>query len=183
MARKHHHMPLSGGDRKALTKELAKSRAMTRIFAERAAEKRREGEALIREADNLACQSWNERMWSDGGPIDPSPTIDQAINGGYPWLEIKCSRCKTPSDVDLCALRHVPTTCVHDLAGRLVCQKCKKAGKRPAATHDLITSPAYVVIKAANEFKDKTTAINQLWQTDFTYLKITGWGWYYLSTV
>jgi RNA-directed DNA polymerase len=45
--------------------------------------------------------------------------------------------------------------------------------------HDLITSPAYVVIKAANEFKDKTTAINQLWQTDFTYLKITGWGWYY----
>jgi RNA-directed DNA polymerase len=49
--------------------------------------------------------------------------------------------------------------------------------------HDLITSPAYVVIKAANEFKDKTTAINQLWQTDFTYLKISGWGWYYLSTV
>ena len=47
---------------------------------------------------------------------------------------------------------------------------------------DLVTSPAYVVIKAANEFKDKTTAVNQLWQTDFTYLKITGWGWYYLST-
>ena len=47
--------------------------------------------------------------------------------------------------------------------------------------HDLITSPAYVVIKAADAFKDKTTAINQLWQTDFTYLKITGWGWYYLS--
>ncbi|MHC2431472.1 transposase InsO family protein [Bradyrhizobium elkanii] len=40
-----------------------------------------------------------------------------------------------------------------------------------------------MVIKAANEFKDKTTAVSQLWQTDFTYLKITGWGWYYLSTV
>jgi transposase-like protein len=37
--------------------------------------------------------------------------------------------------------------------------------------HDLITSPAYVVIKAADEFKDNTTAINQLWQTDFTYLR------------
>ena len=38
--------------------------------------------------------------------------------------------------------------------------------------NDLITSPAFVVIKAADEFLDKTTAPNQLWQTDFTYLKV-----------
>ncbi len=35
--------------------------------------------------------------------------------------------------------------------------------------NDLITSPAFIIIKAADEFKDKTTAPNQLWQTDFTY--------------
>ena len=29
--------------------------------------------------------------------------------------------------------------------------------------HDLITSPAFVVIKAADAFRDKTTAPNQLW--------------------
>jgi hypothetical protein len=134
MARKRHHMPLFGGDRKALTKELRRARAMTQIFAERAAELRERGEALIGEAGNLGCQSWNEKMWSDGGPIDPSPTIDQAINGCLPWLELKCSRCQTPRDVDLCALPHVPTKCVHDLAQSLVCQKCRKVGKRPAET-------------------------------------------------
>ena len=49
--------------------------------------------------------------------------------------------------------------------------------------HDLIASPAFIVMKAADEFKDKTTAPNQLWQTDFTYLKVIGWGWFYLSSV
>src|SRR5438067_2333286 len=48
---------------------------------------------------------------------------------------------------------------------------------------DLIASPAFIVIKAAEAFKDKTSAPNQLWQTDFTYLQVIGWGWFYLSTV
>ena len=48
---------------------------------------------------------------------------------------------------------------------------------------DLIASPAFIVMKAADEFRDKTTAPNQLWQTDFTYLKVIGWGWFYLSSV
>jgi len=48
---------------------------------------------------------------------------------------------------------------------------------------DLIGSPAFIVMKAADEFSDKTTAPNQLWQTDFTYLKVIGWGWFYLSSV
>ena len=31
--------------------------------------------------------------------------------------------------------------------------------------------------------KPMTQTPNELWQTDFTYLKIVGWGWYYLSTI
>ena len=49
--------------------------------------------------------------------------------------------------------------------------------------HDLITSPAYAVIKAADAFHTRTTRPNEMWQTDFTYFKIIGWGWMYLSTV
>ena len=38
-------------------------------------------------------------------------------------------------------------------------------------SYDLIASPAFIVMKASNEFRDKTTAINHMWQTDFTYFK------------
>ena len=49
--------------------------------------------------------------------------------------------------------------------------------------HGLITSPAFIVMKAADKFQNLTTAVNQLWQTDFTYLKVVRWGWFFLSTV
>ncbi len=49
--------------------------------------------------------------------------------------------------------------------------------------NDLIPSPAYVVIKAADQFHTQTTRPNEMWQTDFTYFKIIGWGWLYLSIV
>jgi hypothetical protein len=85
---------------------------MANILATQSAEMRTKGEAMIQQADKLLCESWNERMWSDGEPIDPSPTIDQAVNGGFPWLEIRCERCKTPSDVDLAAMCTIsPATC------------------------------------------------------------------------
>jgi putative transposase len=49
--------------------------------------------------------------------------------------------------------------------------------------YDLITSPAFVVMTAGKRFQHPTHRPNELWQTDFTYLHVVGWGWYYLSTV
>ena len=50
-------------------------------------------------------------------------------------------------------------------------------------SHDLITSPHYIVDFAAKSYTNKTVRPNEMWQTDFTYFKIIGWGWYYLGTV
>ena len=48
---------------------------------------------------------------------------------------------------------------------------------------DLITSPAYILMQASDKFQTPTTRVNEMWQTDFTYFKVIGWGWYYLSTI
>ena len=49
--------------------------------------------------------------------------------------------------------------------------------------HDLITSPQFMVMSASDTFQNPTRRINELWQTDFTYFRVVGWGWYFLSTV
>ena len=46
---------------------------------------------------------------------------------------------------------------------------------------DLIGTPAFRVMTAADEIRGKTSAPNQLWQTDFTYLTVIGWGWFYMQ--
>ena len=38
-------------------------------------------------------------------------------------------------------------------------------------------------MSASDQFQHPTRRVNELWQTDFTYFRVVGWGWYYLSTV
>jgi len=47
----------------------------------------------------------------------------------------------------------------------------------------LVESPAFQQATAADRFAQPPRRPWGLWQTDFTYFKIQGWGWYYLSTV
>ena len=84
------------------------------------------------------------------------------------------------------ALEHVALT-TRELAVKYTDEKryyvSESSAYRILREANLTTVPDHVVIKAAEEFKDKTTTINQMWQTDSTYFKIIGWGWYYLITV
>ena len=50
-------------------------------------------------------------------------------------------------------------------------------------SYDLITSPAFEIVKAGDKFENPTKRVNEMWQTDFTQFKVMGWVWYYLCTV
>ena len=122
---------------------------------------------------------WYDRYLEEGldGLIDKSPQPKSV------WNRIPNER---RDDLIEFALEHEALS-TRELAIKYTDEKryfiSESSAYRILKAADLITAPDYVVIKAAEEFKDKTTAINQMWQTDFTYFKIIGWGWYYLSTI
>ena len=47
----------------------------------------------------------------------------------------------------------------------------------------LVAERVVKTVSAADEYADKPTRVNEQWQTDATYLKVVGWGWYFLISV
>jgi hypothetical protein len=93
--------------------------ASVRAAAERATEARKE-------ADRLACEAWNKRMLGFQGPAQPSPTLGDALNAGYLYLEVKCLGCDTHQTVPLNIVRRPKTTPVHELERYMRCRQCSE---------------------------------------------------------
>jgi hypothetical protein len=101
-----------------------------RASAERAA-------AARKEADQLACEAWNLRMLGYKGPAQPSPTLGDALNAGYLYLEVRCLGCDTHQTVALDIVRRAKSTPVHELERYMRCH-----GVGPALATALVASIA-----------------------------------------
>jgi hypothetical protein len=89
-------------------------------------------------ADRLACHAWNARMLGFQGPAQPSPTLGDALNGGYPYLEVKCLGCQTHQTVALNIVRRPKMTPIHELERYMRCKDCSRQSGRPFKRSHLV---------------------------------------------
>jgi len=115
---------------------------MTTILAAQGCGGPPKGEALIRQADKLLCEVGT----SGCGVRRANPILrrrsTRPSTGVTHGSKSHCSRCKTPSNVDLAAMKHPPTTFVHDLASGCA---AARAPRRPTSgRHAASTRPRAV---------------------------------------
>ena len=60
------------------------------------------------------------------GPARPSPTLGEALNAGYAYLEVRCLGCDTNQTVALDIIRRPKATPIHELERRMRCQDCSR---------------------------------------------------------
>lgn len=102
------------------------------VSAERAKKARQE-------ADVLACVAWNYRMLGYKGPAQPSPTIADALNAGFAYLEVRCHGCDTHQTVALDIIRRPDDkTHVHELERHMRCKDCSEVRGYPYKRSHLV---------------------------------------------
>jgi hypothetical protein len=109
--------------------------ASVRAAAERAAEARKE-------ADRLACEAWNKRMLCYRGPAQPSPTLGDALNAGFGYLEVKCLGCDTHQTVALDIVRRPKAMPIHELERYMRCKDCSQVRGYPSLLALHISMPS-----------------------------------------
>jgi hypothetical protein len=126
----------AGADNRILCRMSTRSReslygSSIRASAERAKEARKK-------ADLLACEAWNQRMLGYQGPAQPSPTIGDALNAGYLYLEVRCLGCDTHQTVALNIIRRPKTTPIHELERYMRCKDCSQVRGYPYKRSHLV---------------------------------------------
>jgi hypothetical protein len=107
--------------------------ASIRAAAERATKARKE-------ADRLAVAAWNKRMLAFQGPAQPSPTLGDALNAGYGYLEVRCLGCDTNQTVALDIVRRPKATPIHELERYMRCKDCSQVRGYPYKRSQAISS-------------------------------------------
>src|SRR5882672_10892158 len=105
--------------------------ASVRAAAERAAEARKQ-------ADRLAVEAWNKRMLGFQGPAQPSPSLGDAINAGFGYLEVKCLGRNTHQTVALSIVRRPKTTPIRELERYMRCKDCSRLQGQPYKRSHLV---------------------------------------------
>ena len=91
-----------------------------------------------KEADWLACKAWNERMLGYQGPAQPSPTIGDALNARFIYLEVRCLGCDTHQTVALDIVRRPKHTPIHELERYMRCKDCSQLRGYPYKRSHLV---------------------------------------------
>jgi hypothetical protein len=91
-----------------------------------------------KKADHLACVAWNQRMLGFNGPAQPSPTLADALNAGYRYLEVRCLGCNTNQTVALDIVRRSKSTPVHELERYMRCKDCSRVRGYPYKRSHLV---------------------------------------------
>src|SRR6476469_5314480 len=102
-----------------------------RASAERAKQVRKD-------ADQYACIAWNMRMLGYKGPAQPSPTLSDAINAGFGYLEVRCLGCDTHQTMALDIVRRPNTTPIHELERYMRCKDCSQVRGYPYKRSHLV---------------------------------------------
>jgi hypothetical protein len=94
--------------------------------------------AARKEPDRLACDAWKKRMLGFQGPAQPSPTIGDALNAGYGYLEVRCLGCDTHQTIALDIIRRPKTTPIHELERYMRCRQCSDVRGYPYKRSHLV---------------------------------------------